>query len=97
MKTKRIQPRKHGLSRLEKLLQDSIRHELAIKALWCYVRLPMAILNANYGFVVACLLSLCSSREWDKSSTDWWITSKKADSSLSRVRRSGDQAKAVDE
>lgn len=38
MKTKRIQPRKHGPSRLEKLLQDSIRHELQIKALWCYVR-----------------------------------------------------------
>jgi hypothetical protein len=27
-------PRKHGLSRLEKLLQDSIRHEIQIKAQW---------------------------------------------------------------
>jgi len=30
--------RKHGLSRLEKLLQDSIRHELQIKALWAELR-----------------------------------------------------------
>jgi hypothetical protein len=30
--------RKHGLSRLDKLLQDSIRHELQIKALWRYLR-----------------------------------------------------------
>jgi hypothetical protein len=38
-KTKQTQStRKHGLSRLEKLLQASIRQELQIKALWRVLR-----------------------------------------------------------
>lgn len=32
--------RKHGLSRLERLLEASIRHELQIKALWKALREP---------------------------------------------------------
>lgn len=41
MKSKKAHStRKHGLSRLERLLEASIRHELQIKALWKALREP---------------------------------------------------------